>query len=501
MIDEIRSRDSPIYERDMFINGEFVGSRSSERFEVENPANREIVGSVPDGTAADVDRAVEVAHETYEDVWKHMSARERGAYLLKVADAIEERYDEFVELETRENGKPLEQSRSDVHEAKEGFRYYGGAADKNHGDTIPEKNGLFDYTVREPYGVVGSIIPWNWPPMHTSDFTAAPLATGNTVVLKPAPEAPLSSLKMAEVWQDILPDGVVNVVTGGTEPGVRLTNHPRVGKIGFTGHTDTGAKVMEAAAESITDVMLELGGKNPNIVLPDADVDAAVEGTTDGLFTNTGQACAGCERLLLHEDIRDEFLKKFIAVTDDMTIGPGLDPETDLAPLANERQFEKITEYVELGKEEGATVLYEGNVPNDVEDGYYVPPVLFGEVTSGMRIWNEEIFGPVMSVATFDSVEEAIDLANDSQYGLSAAIWSTNMEVANRMARRIEAGIVYINNYNNGTFLGTPFGGFGKSGTGRKLGFEETLHEFTQNKTIRTSIAGDERNDLDAYYE
>jgi len=482
----------------LFVDGQFVNGESGERFDVENPATRGTVGSAVDGTAADVDRAVAAASEAFED-WRRLSARERGKYLARVGEAIDDRFEEFVELETLENGKPIEQSESDVREAAETFRYYGGAADKNHGDTIPEKRGLFDYTLREPYGVVGAIIPWNWPPMHTADFTAPPLACGNTVVLKPAPEAPLSSARMAEIWQDVLPDGVVNVVTGHTDPGVRLSEHPDVGKLAFTGHTATGSAVMEAAAANITDVMLELGGKNPNIVLPDADIERAVDGVANGLYTNTGQACAGCERLLLHEDVADQFLDRFISLTDDLTIGPGIDPVTDLAPLANHEQYEKVTGFVETGKEEGATVLYEGELPEGLDDGYYVAPVVFGDVTPEMSITTEEVFGPVITVQRFSSVERAIELANDTEYGLSGAVWTGNTEAANRIARRIEAGIVYINNYDNGTFLGAPFGGYGRSGIGKKLGFEETLTEFTRTKTVRTAVAPDE-DSLEEYY-
>lgn len=490
----------PEVQTQLFIDGEFVESESGNWFDVSDPATCENIATVPDGTAADVDAAVNAARDTYETQWGAMTARERGELLHEVADRIADEFDAFAKLETIENGKPIAQSRSDVRETIKTYRYYGGAADKYHGDTIPEKNGLFDYTLREPYGVVGSIIPWNWPPMHTADFTAPPLATGNTVVLKPAPEAPLSSLKIAEVWQDVLPDGAVNVVTGDVEPGVRITNHPQINKIGFTGHTDTGTAVLEAAAADITDAMLELGGKNPSIVLPDADIKQAVDGTIDGLLTNTGQACAGCERLLVHNRIRNQFLAELIDRVDAMTIGPGIDPDTDLGPLANAEQYEKVTDYISVGKSEGATVLYEGTVPEDLEAGYYVPPVIFGDVSQDMRVCQEEIFGPVLSVTTFESVEYAIELANDTEYGLSSAVWTRNMEAANRIARRIEAGIVCINNYDNGTFLGAPFGGYGKSGNGKKLAFEETLEEFTRLKTIRTAIADEEPGSLEAYY-
>ncbi|MEY7850926.1 aldehyde dehydrogenase [Natrarchaeobius sp. A-rgal3] len=497
---ETQSDLSLPYNGKLFIDGEFIESEGGNRFDVEDPASRDVIGSVADGTAEDIDIAVDAARDAYETCWRQLSARDRGEYLFAVADAIEDEFEEFVELETLENGKPLEQSRSDVREAAKTFRYYGGGADKYHGDTIPEKRDLFDYTVQEPYGVVGSIIPWNWPPMHTADFTAAPIACGNTVVLKPAPEAPLSSLKMAEIWQRVLPDGVVNVVTGSTEPGVRLSRHDGVNKIGFTGHTETGTKIMESAAQTITSVMLELGGKNPNIVLPDAPLDDAVAGTVAGLLTNTGQACAGCERLLLHEDIADEFLDAFIDHISALTIGPGIDSETDIGPLANAKQYEKVTDYISLGKSEGATVLYEGEVPEELGDGFYVPPVVFGDVDGEMRIVNEEVFGPVIVVRKYSSVRDAIEIANDTEYGLTGAVWTRDARVGNRLARRIDAGIVYINNYDNGTFLGAPFGGFGRSGMGKKLAFEETMQEFTRTKTVRTRVASEDLDELDDYY-
>ncbi len=483
----------------LYIDGEFTESTSGDRFDVESPSDRSIIGSAPAGTAEDMDRAVAAAKTAYHDHWKHLDARDRVEYLLDVADAIEAEFDEFVRLETLENGKPLRESRNDVEEAIDGYRYYAGAADKIHGDTIPTRDGLFDYTIREPYGVVGCIIPWNWPPMHTADFTAAPLAAGNTVVLKPAPETPLSSLKMANIWQEVLPDGVVNVVTGDVEPGARLTEHPDIRKIAFTGHTDTGTTVMKAAAETITDVMLELGGKNANIVLPDANIEKAASGAYHGIFDNQGQACASGSRLLLHEEIKDELLNKLLSRVESMTVGPGTDPETDLGPLASQQQYDKVRNYIRIGKEEGATVLHEGTLADSLSDGYYVPPVIFDDVTQDMRIAREEIFGPVLTVHTYETVEEAIEIANDSKYGLTGAVWTQNMEVANQMVRRIEAGLIFVNNFVNG-FLGAPFGGYKQSGIGRKLGLKETMDEFTQEKTIRSAIASSKPGSIDEEY-
>lgn len=483
----------------LFINGEFVESTSGDRFNVESPADKSIIGSAPEGTSEDMDSAVEAAKRAYNETWKHVDARDRVEYLLDVADRIEEEFDEFVELETLENGKPLRESRNDVEEAIDGYRYYAGAADKIHGDTIPTRGELFDYTLREPYGVVGCIIPWNWPPMHTADFTAAPVAAGNTVVLKPAPETPLSSLKMAEIWADVLPDGVINVVTGDVAPGARLTEHPDIRKIAFTGHTDTGTTVMKAAAENITDVMLELGGKNANIVLPDANLEKAASGAYHGIFDNQGQACASGSRLLVYEGIKDDLIDKLLDRVESMTVGPGTDPDTDLGPLASQQQYDKVQKYIEIGKEEGATVLHQGTLPDDLPDGYYVSPTIFDDVTQEMRIAREEIFGPVLTVHTYETVEEAIEITNDSKYGLTAAVWTQNMEVANQVVRRIEAGLIFVNNFVNG-FLGAPFGGYKQSGIGRKLGLKETMDEFTQEKTIRSAVASSQPGSIDEEY-
>ncbi|MXV60519.1 aldehyde dehydrogenase family protein [Natronorubrum sp. JWXQ-INN-674] len=492
--DDVRSR-----EWGNFIDGSFRASESNQMYDVENPANGTSIASVPDSTAEDVDLAVESAREAAVR-WRRLDAHEWGNYLLEVADAIRDIREELVTIETLENGKPFRESRNDVRATEKIFRYFGGAADKFHGETLPETNGLFNYTLREPYGVVGSIIPWNWPPMHTADFTAPQLATGNTVVMKPSPETPLSTLRIAEVLQDVLPDGVVNVVTGGTEPGAALAEHHGIDKIAFTGHTDTGTIVMESAAKTITPVTLELGGKNPNIVLPDADIERAVNGTYDGIFYNQGQACSSGSRLLLHESIASAFLDAFLPLAEELIIGPGTDEETDLAPLASQKQYDKVTDYIRIGKEEGATVLYEGVIPDDLEDGYYVPPVIFGDVQPDMRIANEEIFGPVLSVLTFETIEEAIEIANDTKYGLTAAIWTENLDVANRMARRIEAGYVYLNNFERGA-VGVPFGGYKQSGIGRKRGFQETLHTYTRTKAIKASMASPAEGELDSYFE
>jgi len=485
----------------LFIGGQFVDSTSSETLPVLNPATGTELARVPRGTAADVDRAVESARVAFRDTWRHVSAREKGRCLAHIADRLEAEAEELALLETMENGKPLVQARMDVGEAIRNYRYYAGVADKVQGVTIPERDGLFDYTIREPYGIVGSIIPWNWPPMHTADFTAAPLAVGNVVIVKPAPETPLTTLRFARIWQECLPPGVVNVVTGAGDPGARLVEHPDVRKIAFTGHDSTGAMVMQAAGAQVKSVMLELGGKNANIVLPDADMDAAVQGSCNAFIKNTGQACTAGSRLLLHESIAGSFLERLRERLAALRIGPGWDERNELATLASRRQYEKVTEYIRIGKSEGATVFYEGTLPAGLSDKLFVAPVVFTDVRPGMRIWREEIFGPVLTVQTFATVRQAIDLANDSAYGLTAALWTRHFGNANRIIRELEAGIIFVNNYANSTFLGAPFGGFKKSGIGRKLGLDDTIMEFSQSKTIRTAISSPELDAIDDYLE
>lgn len=485
---------------ELFIDGEFVAGTSSERISVTNPATRKEIAHVPAGTAEDIDRAVESARVAYRDVWRHVPAREKGRCLSRIADHLEAESEDLALLETMENGKPLAQARMDVGEAIRNYRYYAGVADKVQGVTIPERDGLFDYTIREPYGIVGSIIPWNWPPMHTADFTAAPLAVGNVVIVKPAPETPLTTLRFARIWQACLPPGVVNVVTGAGEPGARLVEHPDVRKIAFTGHDSTGAMVMQAAGAQVKSVMLELGGKNANIVLPDADMELAVAGACNAFIKNTGQACTAGSRLIVHSSVADSFLERLRERLKTLRIGPGWDERNELATLASPRQYEKVTEYIRIGKEEGAHVYYEGVLATEHSAGLYVAPVVFTDVRSDMRIWREEIFGPVLTVQTFESVREAVDLANDSPYGLTAALWTRHMGNANRIVRELDAGIVFVNNYANSTFLGAPFGGFKKSGIGRKLGLDDTIMEFSQSKTIRTAISSSDLNEIDEYF-
>lgn len=467
----------------LYVDGDWREPTTGEYIDVIDPATGEGFATAPKGASEDIEAAVEAAAHSFNRVWSDWDAHERADVLREMAIVVEDHFDELVELETNENGKPLHESERDVEAAIEDFRYYAGSANKHYGDTLPEHADLMDMTVREPYGVVGTVIPWNWPPMHVADFLAPALATGNTVVLKPAPETPLCALRMAELFDDLLPDGVFNVVPGGAEAGQALTSHPEVGKLAFTGNSETGTKVLEAAAQNITSVMLELGGKNASIYFPDADLADAIPGTVDSAFYNSGEACSSSERLLVHEDIHDEFLERFIEHTMDIVVGPGRDPDTDLGPLASETQYEKVREYIEIGQREGANLIYAGDVDVD-EDGYYVAPHVFDDVTPELRLFNEEVFGPVISVTTFESEQEAIELSNQVEYGLAGAVWTADAKRSMRVANQLEAGFVLVNTYYRGG-IGAPFGGYKQSGQGRKHAFEETMREFTQVKTIR----------------
>lgn len=467
----------------LYVDGDWQAPATDEYLEVIDPSSGDVFAEAPKGGAEDIDAAVEAAKRCFREEWSDWDAHERADLLREMANVVEDNFEELAELETKENGKPLHESERDVQAAVEDFRYYGGAANKHYGDTLPEHADLMDMTVREPYGVVGTVIPWNWPPMHVADFLAPALATGNTMVLKPAPETPLCALRMAELFEDLLPAGVFNVVTGGTEPGAALTSHPDVRKIAFTGNSETGTKVLEAAAQDITSTLVELGGKNASIYFPDADLADAIPGTVDSAFYNSGEACSSSERLLVHEDIHGEFLERFIEHTRDIVVGPGMDSDTDLGPLASEKQYEKVTEYIDVGQREGAELVYAGET-YESERGYYVAPHIFDGVTPDMRLFSEEVFGPVISVTTFESEREAIELSNQVEYGLAGAVWTADAKRAMRVAKQLEAGFVLVNTYYRGG-IGTPFGGYKRSGKGRKHAFEETMREFTQVKTIR----------------
>ncbi|MFJ8025730.1 aldehyde dehydrogenase family protein [Streptomyces sp. NPDC096311] len=469
----------------ILIDGTRTNSQSQRWFEVQDPATGEAIARVPDCTAGEVDAAVRAARRAYEGGWRYRSARERGQLLFSVADVIRRHADELAWLETREVGKPLRDSRNfDVAVSIALFEYFGGLADKVDGEFLLQ-GPTNAQVVPEPYGVVGAILPFNWPPIHLAGKIAPALATGNTIVLKPGEQAPLVALRMIELMQEVLPSGVVNSVTG-RAAGPALAGHPMVGRLTFTGASETGKAVMRSAADNLTMVTMELGGKNPLIVFEDADLDDALRGAIEGMYFNQGEACTSTSRLLLHASVHDRFLERFCAATEGLHVGDGLDEATDIGPMVDRAQQERVLSYIEIGQQEGARVAARGRVPDDPKfrNGFWVAPTVFTGVTEKMRIAQEEIFGPVCSVMRFESYEEAIRIANSTDYGLTAAVYTRDQEQASRAARDIEAGIVFVNNYFRGSLLGSPFGGMKASGFGRENA-KEALREFVRSKNVR----------------
>ena len=468
----------------LFINGQWRDGAA--RLPVVNPATEETLGSVAVAGTTDIDDAVGAARAALSGAWGSLSARDRGRYLARISHRIVERIDEFARLETLHNGKPIFESRQiEMPAVAECFEYYAGWADKIHGETIPVKGNYLTYTLREPIGVVAAIIPWNFPLLLTAWKVAPALACGNTVVIKPATQTPLTALALAEVAQEVgLPPGVINVVTGrGSEIGDYLVGHPGVDKIAFTGDTSTGKSVMRTAAGLVKQTTLELGGKSPNIVFADADLDAAVRGATTGIFYGKGEVCAAGSRLLVEATIKDEFVNRVGERARKMRPADPLDPKTRLGALASRTQMDRVLRYIEHGRREGATLVAGGNrVDIGTGRGFFVEPTVFADVTAEMTIAREEIFGPVLAVIEFNDVDEAITKANDCEYGLAAGVWTRDIKKAHRVARRLQAGTVWVNVYNVYD-TAAPFGGYKQSGFGRELGMHALAH-YTQTKTV-----------------
>ena len=473
----------------LFINGEFVDALSGASIPVHNPFDNSLICEVAGAEAADVDRAVEAARAALPG-WRAMDAADRGLLLLKLADAIERNADELAVLEARDTGHPLRDTRNlDVPRTVRCYRYFGGMADKFEGFVPPVYPGFLNYVEREPVGIVGQIVPWNFPLMFTAWKLAPALAAGNCVIMKPAELTPLSSLRIAELIREVgFPPGVVNILPGyGHTAGARLAEHPEVGKLSFTGSTQTGQNIVRMSAGNLKKLQLELGGKGANIVFEDANIAAAVNGAAWAIFHNQGQACIAGSRLILHEAIVDEFLERFIGLARSIRLGDPLDPSTEMGPLTSKEHQQRVLAYCKVAVDEGGEILTGGKAPSDpaLADGCFVEPTVVRAKPTD-RICQEEVFGPFVSVTTFSSDEEALAIANDVPYGLGSGLWTNNLQRAHRMAREIRAGMVWINSYKM-VHPGSPFGGVGKSGYGREMGFE-VMREYTQPKSVWVNV-------------
>ena len=470
----------------LLINSQWV--EGSKTFDTTNPATGEVLTQVAEASAADVDRAVAAARQAFEDrsgAWRKLSASERGRLIWRLADLAEKNIEELAELETLDNGKPIFESRYvDMPMVVDVLRSYAGLATKIHGETVNTSEAAFTYTLREPVGVVGLIVPWNFPLLLASWKIGPALACGNTIVLKPAEQTPLTTLKLGEFAIEAgFPAGVINIVTGGPETGKAIVAHPGIDKIAFTGSTAVGKEIMRGAADTLKRVTLELGGKSPNIVFSDADVDNAVKGAINGIFYGKGEVCNAGSRLFLERKLKDEFTEKLVVRASKMKPADPLDPKTRLGAMVSQEQMQTVLNYIDAGKKDGAKLVAGGNrVSVDGSKGFFIEPTIFGDVQNDMKIAREEIFGPVLSVLSFDDVDEVIEQANNNPYGLAAAVWTRDVKKAHSVSRRLKAGTVWINTYGL-MDAALPFGGYKSSGFGRELGAHAIEH-YTELKTV-----------------
>ncbi len=472
-----------------FIGGKWTAAQSGKTFETINPATEEVIAQVAEGDAADVDAAAKAARQALESgPWSRMDARDRGKCLNKLADLIENELDELAALESLDNGKPIRDSRAaDLPLVIDCLRYYAGYADKIHGQTIPISGDYLCYTRKEPVGVVGQIIPWNFPMLMVAWKWGPALAAGCTVVMKPAEQTPLTCLRMAHLAQEAgIPDGVINVIPGyGPTAGGAIVRHPGIDKVAFTGEHLTAQIIMREAADSLKRLTFELGGKSPNIIYGDCDMDAAVEGTHVGLYFNQGQCCCAGSRVYVEDSIHDEFVDKLAAINHKRRLGDPLDPATEQGPQVDKNQYDKIMKYIDRGVSEGAECVTGGKRHGD--KGYFVEPTMFTNVKDDMAIATDEIFGPVMSVLRFKDQKDLVQRANKTIYGLAAAVWTRDIAKAHRLANQIKAGTVWVNCYD--VFdAAAPFGGYKMSGHGRELG-EEGLKSYLETKTVTVALS------------
>jgi len=474
----------------LLIDGQWI--ETSKKFDTVNPATGEVLTQIAAASADDVDRAVQAARRALEDrtgAWRKMSASERGRMIWRIADLLEKNIDEFAELETLDNGKPIFESRYvDMPMVIDVLRYYAGLATKIHGETVNTLETAFTYTLREPVGVVGLIVPWNFPLLLASWKVGPALACGNTIVWKPASLTSLTTLRFGELAVEAgLPPGVLNIVSGPSEVGRAMVRHPGIDKIAFTGSTSVGKEIMRGAADTMKRVTLELGGKSPNIVFADSDIDSAVKGAITGIFYGKGEVCNAGSRLFVESKVQDEFLEKLVARAKKMPPGDPLDPKTRMGAIVSQDQMQSVLSYIEAGKKDGAKLIAGGNrVTVGDGKGFFIEPTIFGGVNNDMKIAQEEIFGPVLSALSFDDVDQVIAQANNNPYGLAAAVWTRDVKKAHTVSRQLKAGTVWINTYGL-MDASLPFGGYKSSGFGRELGMHAIEH-YTESKTVWLSL-------------
>ncbi|HEU4617862.1 MAG TPA: aldehyde dehydrogenase [Gammaproteobacteria bacterium] len=478
----------------MLIDGARVDAAGGEWFESYNPYTGQPWALIPRGTAEDVNRAVAAARRAFKSrEWRGLTPTARGKLLYALADKIAARADELGAIETRDNGKLILEMRAQTRYLPEWFRYFAGLADKLEGRVIPiDRPGMFNFTLEEPLGVVAGVVPWNSPLLLAAWKMAPALAAGNTFVWKPSEHASVSALELAPLLEEAgLPPGVVNIVTGfGHEIGEALVGHPDVAKVAFTGGDATGVQVYQAAARGLKPVTMELGGKSANIVFADADLDNAVKGVVSGIFAATGQTCVAGSRALIHRSVHDEFVERFLALARTARMGDPLEETTQVGPITTRPQYEKVLSYIEIAKQQGARCVLGGGPASRPEcgTGWFVEPTVFTDVTPGMRIAQEEVFGPVLSIMTFDGDDEAVEIANGSVYGLAAGVWTADMARSINMAKRLEAGTVWVNTYRVSSPL-SPFGGYKRSGFGRESGLN-AIREYVQEKSVWIETSG-----------